>query len=340
MLKRIMVLGIIMVFGIFFGFIDHGYAQKKGLVGYWKFDEGEGDITRDSSSNIGSAIIEGAAWQEGKFGKALLFDGEDDYVDCGNDSSLDITGDLTIEFWMKTSEGGGWHGLVTNTRQSARTGYSIYIAGSHLWCSYGNKGYHFYCSIDDNIWYHIAMVVNKEEETMSVYIDGKKMPVYAEPIYGVRLKDSKTIDITEVSNEGSAKPLLIGYGKYGADCYFNGIIDEVAIYNDALSDIEVNCRREKNNVSCYDCLKTRFDEIAESYSQYKHEIEDASKKPDLQKEAISLKEIWSLAEMLSKKKENEISTKELRFVLKKAKNSNLLKRSKVLKAKISLESLF
>ena len=150
----------------------------KGLIGYWKFDEGEGSITKGSFGNI--AKIHGAAWQEGKFGKALFFDGEDNYVDYGEDVGLDISGGLTIEFWMKKSPSAvDWQGLVSNTREPSNTGCSIFLTSGggnthHLWCSYGNKATHFACKIVDNTWLHIAMVVDREDETMSVYVDCKK----------------------------------------------------------------------------------------------------------------------------------------------------------------------
>jgi len=51
-----------------------------GLVGAWKFDEGSGTIAYDSSGNNNHGTIYGATWVDGKFGKALQFDGVDDYV--------------------------------------------------------------------------------------------------------------------------------------------------------------------------------------------------------------------------------------------------------------------
>ncbi|RLI91232.1 MAG: hypothetical protein DRO95_04750, partial [Candidatus Altiarchaeales archaeon] len=54
----------------------------------------------DISKYGNDGTIYGATWTDGKFGKALSFDGVDDYVDCGNDSSLDITDAITIEAWI------------------------------------------------------------------------------------------------------------------------------------------------------------------------------------------------------------------------------------------------
>ena len=67
-----------------------------GLVGAWKFDEGSGNIAYDSSGNNNHGTIYGATWVDGKFGKALQFDGIDDYVNISASSSLDIIPDKSI----------------------------------------------------------------------------------------------------------------------------------------------------------------------------------------------------------------------------------------------------
>ncbi len=73
-----------------------------GLVAQWHFDEGSGSVLADSSGNGNDGVVHGATWVEGKYGKALSFDGVDDYVNCGNDGSLKRSNtDFTIEVWIK-----------------------------------------------------------------------------------------------------------------------------------------------------------------------------------------------------------------------------------------------
>jgi len=71
------------------------------LVGYWKFDEGSGDIANDSSGygNHG-ALINGPVWVPGVQGTALDLDGAEDYVEVPDHSSLDIAGPFTIMCWI------------------------------------------------------------------------------------------------------------------------------------------------------------------------------------------------------------------------------------------------
>jgi hypothetical protein len=67
--------------------------QAQGLVGYWSFDEGSGNIARDYSGNGNNGTLYNfnftatSGWVDGKVGKALSFDGVDDYVNVGNPSS-------------------------------------------------------------------------------------------------------------------------------------------------------------------------------------------------------------------------------------------------------------
>ncbi|MHC4545480.1 MAG: hypothetical protein ACYSYL_13320 [Planctomycetota bacterium] len=57
------------------------------LVGWWKFDEGEGTIAYDSTGNNHGSIF-GANWTTGQINGALTFDGVGDYVDCAHDISF------------------------------------------------------------------------------------------------------------------------------------------------------------------------------------------------------------------------------------------------------------
>jgi len=98
-------------------------GDDDGLVAEWHFDEGSGSVLEDSSGNGNDGVIYGATWVEGKYGKALSFDGVDDYVDFGNDASLNVEC-ITLEAWvnLQTWDEGG--GLICKG-----TG-----AGGEVWC--------------------------------------------------------------------------------------------------------------------------------------------------------------------------------------------------------------
>jgi hypothetical protein len=88
-----------------------------GLVGYWKFDEGSGNIAHDYSGNGNDGTIYGASWTEGISGYALDFDGVDDYVDVSDDECFDITLAVTLVAWaniedLSTAE---WHTIYSKS---------------------------------------------------------------------------------------------------------------------------------------------------------------------------------------------------------------------------------
>ena len=85
-------------------------ANNLGLGGYWSFDDGAGTAASDlsGSGNAGTLTNMDSAtdWVAGKRGKALDFDGSNDYVTMGD--VLDMgTGDFTVSVWVKTTDASG-----------------------------------------------------------------------------------------------------------------------------------------------------------------------------------------------------------------------------------------
>ena len=76
-------------------------AATAGLLAEWNFDEGKGDVARDSSDNGRDAAIHGATWVRQGGGFAISLDGVDDYVEFAGDPPLDLTGPVSIEAWIK-----------------------------------------------------------------------------------------------------------------------------------------------------------------------------------------------------------------------------------------------
>jgi hypothetical protein len=83
------------------GLTSVAQAADPDLVGHWTFDEGSGTTAFDSSGNGNDGIFNcDPQWVPGKLGGALEFNG-DDYLDCGNDPSLEIRDTITITFWFQ-----------------------------------------------------------------------------------------------------------------------------------------------------------------------------------------------------------------------------------------------
>jgi hypothetical protein len=213
------------------------YEEKKspGLVAEWHFDEGSGNITEDSSGNGNDGTIHGATWTTGVSGKALEFDGVDEYVDCGNDESLDPTHAITIEAWVKPNN------ITVNQRIVDKFYYSGYSFLLDYMSGATDKGEAlFQLKTINGIVQFLAckMAIGEWQHMVAVY-DGSKMYIYRNGIsQGTPLEQNGTI----VNYNGN-----LSIGRNGAINYeyFNGSIDEIRIYNRALTSDEIKTHYEE-----------------------------------------------------------------------------------------------
>jgi hypothetical protein len=197
------------------------------LVGYWKFDEGSGNTAYDLSNYTNDGTINGGPkWVAGKIGAALEFDGSDDYVDCGNDPSLNINDRITVAAWVKTtstahgyfvSKGTAWdetgHYAIGQEYNVPMT-FQFEIAGSG-----GTVELDSNVAVNDGQWHYI--VGTYDDTVVRVYIDG----VEENSSTGTnRLTDSAIGGLT--------------IGQRGGNI-ISGTIDEVRIYNHALTEGEI-----------------------------------------------------------------------------------------------------
>ena len=212
---------------------------ENGLVLYLTGNAGAGRVMHDCSPMGNNGRIYGATWVQGKFGKALSFDGVDDYVEVPDSASLDITDELTIEAWIKpesTQGSGGWGIIVSKQQAGSSTderNYEFVINdGSGVtdgFCFYakssttGNLKYAWSgVPYLDNEWQHAVVTFQGSISKVKFYLNGNL----------VATKDWG--DNTLVPNDYSLK-----IGSTGTTEHFHGTIDEVRIYNRALSEEEI-----------------------------------------------------------------------------------------------------
>ena len=204
-------------------------SQGTGLVGYWNLNEGTGTTANDSSGNGNTGTISGATWTSGKYGNALLFNGQStNNVSCGNSSVLRDFTQLTISLWFKTSNTSLTGARTIVARWNAAAGQRSYAINQET-----NNKISFYLRksddsasitvtsnspIDTN-WHHIAGVWNGTH--MMLYIDG------------VLQSDIKAISAIQPS----IAKFYIGRQQGGAVIY--GRVDDVRVYGRALSESEI-----------------------------------------------------------------------------------------------------
>jgi len=204
-----------------------------GLVGYWSFDEGSGNVAYDASGNGNHGTIYGAKWTSGapcptgaSCGGGLSFDGVDDYVDCGNDPSLDLYEQVTVVFWMKeeTYIPATWNNVIGKASSPFANwdngSYVIrllnYDMTSNMWFTDGSYSYFHYPLSWDGRWSHFAVV----------FYSNNYHALYHNGVLVRKNNVNKTMRRNDYS-------LWIGGFR------FKNTIDEVRIYNRALSEEEI-----------------------------------------------------------------------------------------------------
>jgi prepilin-type N-terminal cleavage/methylation domain-containing protein len=201
--------------------------QAQGLVGYWSFDEGSGTIAKDYSGNGNNGtLVNGPTWTTGKVGGALSFDGVNDYVNVPYNSVLDIVKNFTIEVWIYPKE-------QTFNHQTAVEKWQTYLL-MHLHAGATTFQHYIFAG---GAWHYV-----RASQPWSYYIG--KWGHYVFTYDGTTLKsyvngvlDNQTTYIGQLTS--NTNPVTIGKGAETAASFFNGLIDEVRIYNRALSDAEI-----------------------------------------------------------------------------------------------------
>ena len=187
------------------------------LVGEWRFD----DSTEDSSgSDNHGAMLGDPSYENGMFGQSLDFDGND-CINCGDDDNLDPGNkSFTVETWFKW-DGTGGENIVYNKENlyEARVlnGYFHYAWRPH-WSWDG--GTHF--PVTSGKWHHAVVTYDKSNQYL--YKDGE-LAYSRDQIGNIGQNTSRFL----IGARGNAAPYN----------YFYGIIDEVRIYNKALSSAEI-----------------------------------------------------------------------------------------------------
>ena len=203
--------------------ITHG-INKQGIVGAWLFEDWNPTTLDISGNNNNGILTNGPVYTSGKYGSALQLDGINDYVNCGNKSSLDMpTNDFTVEVWAKCNGFTNSSIISKGSYFNTGKGYDISYPGSPKNIYFNIYDGSTYSSLNTGLgetfpWSHIVGV--RRGGTVEVWVNG--------------VKKSGSYPATSITN---AETFYIG--KSINNVYFNGLIDEVKIYNRALAEEEI-----------------------------------------------------------------------------------------------------
>ena len=204
-----------------------------GLVAAYNFNEGSGTTVTDASGNGITGNILGATWTTGgRNGNALSFNGSSSYVDLGNPALLQITGSMTWSAWVKAAanppddgqivaksdNASGWQFKTSPDTGPHTFGVGVAGATNALAQRYSTTVRSL------NVWYHVAGVYNASARTLDIYVNGV-------------LNNGTLSGTVPASQINSA--VNVNIGRRSGGFYFNGVIDDVRVYNRPLSQAEI-----------------------------------------------------------------------------------------------------
>ena len=216
-----------------FGSVESGDSEvvisdtlMNGLVGWWKFDEGSGTIAYDSSGNGNHGNLNnGPTWTSGKIGGALSFDGVDDLVTLGASDDFDLQ-HLSISAWV-WSENYSQKGFIfeKTTDGTVNSQYGFFF---DYGLRFRNKGApDVFFSISSGGWQFVT----------STY-DGSHKSIFTNGV-----QRSQVTWVGTIPTSANGVSAIGGFSQTNHENWssfiFNGLIDDVRVYDRALTTAEV-----------------------------------------------------------------------------------------------------
>ncbi len=215
---------------------DSCFTPPLGMVAWWPLDETSGLIAQDIMGGNNGLDINSPIQGPGKVLNSLRFNGSTNYVRVNDAPQLNMAfSNLTLDAWVKTEAGagGGTMMIVAKHLASPFTGYALYLKQGRLALRLGDgssvPGVEYWSSttpfIADANWHHVAATEDRSNAASGtrLYVDGVMVASFS--------------GFNPSGNINNTEKLLIGAGQPWATpvAYFNGKIDEVEIFNLALT---------------------------------------------------------------------------------------------------------
>ena len=227
-------------------------------IGWWKFDETSGDTAADSAGDNNGTLVGDPCRVTGLYNGALEFDGNDDYVNLGTSSVFNLTEAFTITAWVNVD-------TLTPPDGAGRL-FNFPIVNKYgSYDDNSNRGYYFNVFPDGKLkarvvqgtngtsvftdgpvievgnWYHVAATykyVTNGTSEVRLYVNGE-------------LEGGSDIAVGPI-NDIPNEPVKIGNYEFGGSVsyYFDGLMDDVRIYNQTMSPAEINMIYGGSQVGC------------------------------------------------------------------------------------------
>jgi hypothetical protein len=210
----------------------------------WKLDEATGMASADATghSNIG-VFHGGVSWDSpGRSGACIKLDGINGYIDCGNNSSTNLTGDMTFSAWIKMNSA-YYDQKIGGNQDGDHGGYKLCIYNSKVEFEVrdANNKPHLNRDITGGTiltmgsWYHVVGVYSASGHWIKTYVNGKLDRTLIGDGTGTGLNDVPVNALGSTTGN-----FVMGREPWDASLYyFNGWLDDIRIYNRTLTDAEI-----------------------------------------------------------------------------------------------------
>ena len=190
-----------------------------GLVAHYAL---ENDANDSSVNALHGTIVGDPAFVEGPVGMALDFDGDGDYVDCGNDPAFSVSEAITVSLWVNIRAiAGDWRAIIAKGDSAWRISSNASTTGMHFGFTGSDRDYQRVDSVTElpfDEWDHVCATYDMTDGG-HIYING--------------IVDGANPDVLGISTND--QNVFIGNNSENPDRFWDGLIDEVIIYNRKLS---------------------------------------------------------------------------------------------------------
>ena len=212
-------------------------ATPSSLVGYWRLDEGSGNMAYDTATGGSPAdngtLVNGPTWATGHNGNALSFNGTNQYVSVSNSSDLNISGSqITLAVWAKSTSATAWNSVDDFISRDGGTytyGYTLGPTGSgksiEMWLYINGPGWEvisYTPTVDISQWHNYAGTY--DGSNMRLYVDGALVATQAQT--------------GTIAGNSSGVGVNLGYDTFDGR-YLSGSLDDARIYNAKLTDAAI-----------------------------------------------------------------------------------------------------
>ncbi len=195
-------------------------------IAHWNLDENGGPTATDVIGGRIGTLTNGPAWAAGVLGSAVRFDGSNDRINVPHDNGLNLVSEITLSAWVNADSLKPFQMIMTKGDNGVAENYWLAMEGNKLNFGFIDGGlYAQYTSstltLQAGTWHHVAASFDDAANEVVLYVDGT----------------SQTF-ISNNTPAGNTERLIIGSSYYGGEA-FDGILDDVRLYNRALDSGEI-----------------------------------------------------------------------------------------------------